>query len=104
MRPTWCSSAELNVQSQPKITWPSQLIVARAYLDQLGRSQALPAKRIAALDKAIARAQASHLARKDLVKLQGMGASVGTSASAARSTADATRLHALALILQSPTA
>ena len=95
---------ELNVQSQQNITWPSQLIVARAYLDQLGRSQALPAKRIAALNKAIARAQASHLARKDLVKLQGMGASVGTSASAARSTADATRLHALALILQSPTA
>ena len=95
---------ELNVQSQQNITWPSQLIVARAYLDQLGRSQALPAKRIAALNKAIARAQASHLARKDLVKLQGMAASVGTGASAARSTADAMRLHALALILQSPTA
>ena len=95
---------ELNVQSQQNITWPSQLIVARAYLDQLGRSQALPAKRIAALNKAIARAQASHLARKDLVKLQGMAASVGTGASAARSTTDAMRLHALALILQSPTA
>ncbi len=95
---------ELNVQSQQNITWPSQLIVARAYLDQLGRSQALPAKRIAALNKAIARAQTSHLAKKDLAKLQGMAASVETGASAARSTTDAKRLHALALILQSPTA
>jgi hypothetical protein len=95
---------ELNVQSQQKITWPSQLIVARAYLDQLGRSQALPEKRIAALNKAIARAQTSHLARKDLAKLQGMAASVETGASAARSTTDAMRLHALALILQSPKA
>ncbi len=34
--------SELNVQSQQNITWPSQLIVARAYLDQLGRSQGLP--------------------------------------------------------------
>jgi hypothetical protein len=96
--------AELNVQSQQKITWPSQLIVARAYLDQLGRSQALPAKRIAALNKAIARAQTSHLARKDLARLQGMAASVETGASAATSTTDAMRLHALALILQGPTA
>ena len=42
---------EFNVQNQPKITWPSQLVVARAYLDQLERSQALPAKRIDALIK-----------------------------------------------------
>ena len=95
---------ELNVQSQQKITWPSRLIVARAYLDQLGRSQALPAKRIAALNKAIARAQTSHLARKDQAKLQSMAASVETGASASRSATDAMRLHALALILQSPTA
>jgi hypothetical protein len=80
------------------------LIVARAYLDQLGRSQALPAKRIAALNKAIARAQTSHLARKDQAKLQSMAASVETGASASRSATDAMRLHALALILQSPTA
>ena len=29
--------SELNVQNQQQVTWPSQLIVARAYLDQLGR-------------------------------------------------------------------
>ncbi len=34
---------ELNVQNQPKITWPANFVVARAYLDQLTRSNALPA-------------------------------------------------------------
>ncbi len=34
---------ELNVQNQPKITWPSNFVVARAYLDQLARSSALGA-------------------------------------------------------------
>jgi hypothetical protein len=95
---------ELNVQNQQKITWPSQLVVARAYLDQLGRSQGLPTKRIADLNKAIARAQASHLGKKDVAKLHGMAASVETEASNAKNTTDASRLHALAQILQSPAA
>ncbi len=95
---------ELNVQNQQKITWPSQLVVARAYLDQLGRSQGLPSKRIADLNKAIARAQTSHLGKKDLAKLHRMSATVETEASAAKNTTDANRLHALAHILQSPTA
>ena len=96
--------SELNVQNQQPISWPSQLIVARAYLDQLGRSQALPAKRIAALNKAVARAQTSHLGQKDLARLHEMAASVETEASAATNTTDAKRLHSLAAILQSPTA
>jgi hypothetical protein len=96
--------SEFNVQNQPKIAWPSQLIVARAYLDQLGRSQALPAKRIDALTKAIARAQTSKLGTKDVARLQGMAPSVEADASGAKNTADANRLHALAKILQSPTA
>ena len=96
--------SELNVQNQPKITWPSQLIVARAYLDQLGRSQALPSKRIASLNKAIGQAEKSHLGKKDLAKLSKMAPSVEADASAAKDPADASRLHALALILKSPTA
>ena len=85
---------ELNVQNQQKITWPSQLVVARAYLDQLGRSQALPAKRIDDLTKAVARAQTSKLAKKDVAKLQGMAASVEADATGAKNPADAKRLHA----------
>jgi uncharacterized coiled-coil protein SlyX len=96
--------SELNVQNQQKITWPSQLTVARAYVDQLERSQALSADRIADLNKAIARAQKSHLAKKDLAKLRGMAASVQTSASDAKDAKDAQRLHELAHILESPAA
>jgi hypothetical protein len=96
--------SEFNVQNQPKVAWPSQLVVARAYLDQLGRSQALPAKRLDALNKAVVRAQTSKLAKKDVARLQGMAASVEADAAGATNTADAKRLHALAQILQSPTA
>jgi hypothetical protein len=96
--------SELNVQNQPKISWPSQLTVARAYVDQLKRSQALPSKRIGALDKAIVRTQKSHLGKKDLAKLHELAAPVDTDAAAAKDPADATRLHALAQILQNPAA
>ncbi len=95
---------ELNVQNQAKIAWPSQLVVARAYLDQLGRSQALPAKRLDALNKAVVRAQTSKLGKKDVARLQGMAASVEADAAGSKNTADAKRLHALAQILQSPAA
>jgi hypothetical protein len=96
--------SEFNVQNQPKIAWPSHLVVARAYLDQLGRSQALPAKRLDALNKAVVRAQTSKLGKKDAARLQGMAASVEADAAGAKTTADAKRLHALAQIMQSPTA
>ena len=39
----------LNVQSQPKITWPATSVVARAYLDQLGRNNAISAERAKAV-------------------------------------------------------
>ena len=32
---------ELNVQNQPKIVWPQNFVVARAYLDQLARGKSL---------------------------------------------------------------
>jgi hypothetical protein len=95
---------ELNVQNQQKIVWPSQLKVSLAYLDQLERSQALSADQIASLRKAIGKAEKSHLGKKDVAKLKGMAASVETDASTAKTTADADRLHALAKIMESPTA
>jgi hypothetical protein len=94
---------ELNVQNQQKLVWPSHLTVARAYLDQLGRSQALSADRIADLNKAIAQAQKSHLGKKEVAKLHDLSASVETSASDAKSPEDAKRLHSLAQILANPT-
>ncbi|HKO60889.1 MAG TPA: hypothetical protein VJV03_07000, partial [Pyrinomonadaceae bacterium] len=52
---------ELNVQNQQKIEWPRKLIVAKAYIDQLERSQALPADQITALRQGIESAESSRL-------------------------------------------
>jgi len=96
--------SELNVQNQQKIEWPAHLVVARAYVDQLSRSQALPADRIAALQKAIQSAESSHMSRGKLAKLKSMAPSLEKSAATAKSPADSARLHALADILKHPSA
>jgi hypothetical protein len=96
--------AQLNVQNQQKIEWPAQLVVAKAYVDQLARSQALPAKQITSLQKAINNAEKSHMNEKKVAKLKGMAPSLEASASTAKSPADSTRLRALADILKNPAA
>ena len=90
---------ELNVQNQPKITWPANFVVARAYLDQLAHSGALSAQRIAALNAAIEKADASHSA-KDAAPLKTMAASLDKDAAASKSPADAERMRALAGIMK----
>jgi hypothetical protein len=94
--------AELNVQNQQKIAWPRQLVVAKAYVDQLERSQALPAARIAELRQAIQRAESSRLSRRERDKLKGLAPSLEKSAGQTKSAADSARLHALAEILKQP--
>jgi hypothetical protein len=88
--------AELNVQNQQKIEWPAKLVVAKAYVDQLERSQALPADQVTALRAA--------MSKNKLGKLKGMAPSLEKSAASAKSPADSTRLHALADILKHPSA
>jgi hypothetical protein len=95
--------AELNVQNQQKLEWPAQLVVAKAYVDQLSRSQGLPADRIADLRKAIQKAESSHMSKGKVAKLNGMAPSLETSAATAKNPADSGRLHALAEILKHPT-
>jgi len=115
--------AALNVQNQERIEWPRKLVVAKAYVDQLERSQALSADRVAALRQAIQSAESSltksgQMKGSALAKLKtlaasleksageksageksaGMGSGVGTSKSAA----DSARLRALAEILKHP--
>ena len=96
--------ADLNVQNQQKIEWPSSLVVAKAYLDQLSRSQALPAKQVASLRKAIQSAETSHMNKSKVAKLQNMASSVEQNATAAKTPADSARIHALAEILKHPSA
>jgi hypothetical protein len=94
--------ADLNVQDQQKIEWPRNLLVAKAYVDQLERSQALPADQIASLRQAIQSAEASHLNKKDVTKLKGLATPLEQSAAAAKSPADTNRMQALAEILKRP--
>ena len=96
--------SELNVQNQQKIEWPAQLIVAKAYLDQLSRSQALPDKQLAELRKAVDQAQKSHLGKKQVAKLKKMAPELESSATGAKSPADSSRLRELAEILKHPQA
>jgi hypothetical protein len=90
---------ELNVQNQPKITWPSSFVVARAYLDQLARSRTLTAQSVASLRSAIDQANASASA-KEIAQLKTLAARLDKDAAAAKTPADANRMRALAEIMK----
>jgi hypothetical protein len=96
--------AGLNVQNQQKIAWPAKLVVAKAYVDQLSRSQALPASRITELQRAIARSERLHLSKASVAKLKAMAPALEKNATAAKTPADAMRMHALAEVLKHPSA
>lgn len=91
--------AELNVQNQQKIEWSHSLVVAKAYLDQLERSQGLPTDRIASLRQAIQKAEGS---KSEVGKLKKLAPSLEKNAKQAKSPADTTRLLGLAEILSRP--
>ena len=95
---------ELNPQNQQKVEWPSSLTVANAYVDQLERSMALPADRIAELRKTIRNAEKSHLKEKQVAKMKAMIPTLEEDAPTAKSPADASRMRALAEILKHPAA
>src|SRR5438067_4509290 len=86
--------SEFNVQNQQKIEWPRNLIVAKAYVDQLERTQALPADRITALRTAIQKGDSGNLKK--------MAPVLERDAATAKSAADASRLQGLAEILKNP--
>ena len=94
--------AELNVQNQQKLEWPRNLLVAKAYVDQLERSQALPSDQISSLRQAIQSAETSHLNKKDVAKLKTLATPLEQNAASAKSVADTSRMQALAEILKRP--
>jgi hypothetical protein len=56
----------LNAQDQQKLVWPASFVVARAYLDQLARSNGMTTARINTTRDALGRAErASGQARRD---------------------------------------
>jgi len=90
--------AELNVQNQEKIQWSNRLVVAKAYIDQLERSQAMPADQIASLRQAIQTAETD----KKAGKLKKFASSIKKNAATAKNTTDSARMQALAEILKKP--
>ncbi len=53
-----------NAQQQRRIDWPASPVVARAYLDQLGRSKAIRPERARALTSALERAEAASSGKR----------------------------------------
>lgn len=93
---------ELNVQNQQKIQYPRNLVAAKAYIDQLERSQALSTDRISALRQAIQNAENSKLNKKDVENLKKLAPSLEKNAGMAKNPADLPRMQALTEILRQP--
>ena len=86
---------EFNAQHQPKITYPPTVTVARAYLDQLTRSNAIPAARAAAVKKALSGADKDNPGKGALDQLDAVAKQLDQDAASA-SGINAKRLKALA--------
>ncbi len=92
--------AEENVQNQQRIEWPNTLTVAKAYLDQLSRSQSLPPAQLGRLQQAIQTAEAAHGSKNSIAKLKGLASSLQKSADDSRNPSDSMRMRALANVLE----
>ncbi len=81
------------------------MVVAKAYVDQLSRSQALPASQNRKRCKRRFKThEKSHLSKSNVAKLKGMAPSLEKSAATAKTPTDSTRMHALADVLKHPSA
>jgi len=84
----------LNVQGQPKFVWSPTFALARAYLDQLERSNGLAADRIAAARQALASAEgASGAARQQALT------ALASELHGAMQGADSAKIHTLANVV-----
>jgi hypothetical protein len=82
----------LNTQGQPKLVWPASFALARAYVDQLERSNGLARPRIAAVRSALAQAEKEPSARRKM-ELRQLAASLNADA---RRSSDASKVRVLA--------
>ena len=94
--------SELNVQNQQKLVWPQKLVVAKAYVDQLQRSNAITAEKASGMLAVINRN--AKLSDANKAALSQLGAEIETTANSAGDTRDAARMHALAKVLMAPIA
>jgi hypothetical protein len=96
--------AEFNAQNQPRIKWPATSAVAKAYLDQLGRTNAIAPERARAVRDALAKADELRTGkeRDAATRLDALTALASQVESDAKSKTgrDAMRLNALAETLR----
>jgi hypothetical protein len=98
---------EFNAQAQPKTVWPATAVVARAYIDQLRRTNAISLERTRAVNDALARVARIRSSRdrnaavvlKEVDSLRSQLEADGKNAA----DRDATRLTALADVLKNIT-
>jgi hypothetical protein len=93
-----------NAQTQPRITWPASFVVARAYIDQLGRSNQVSADELARVSSELTRLERAdaNARRSGLTQLAVTVAQMETAArtGGAERAIDARRLGALAQTLR----
>jgi hypothetical protein len=77
----------VNTQRQERITWPSSPAVARAYLDQLERDQAIAPEEARAIRTALERSDAKALAELSAQITRESASQTGVEASRLRSLA-----------------
>lgn len=94
---------ELNVQNQQKITYPKNLVVAKAYLDQIERSNSLPAENIKNIREAVNAAENSNMNKKESKKLKKFASSLEKTAKTNKNAAESARLKNLAEIFKRTT-
>ena len=89
------------MQCQPHYVWPAHFTVARAYLDQLARDNALPQEKIDALNAAIKEVESASAANRGsaVSRLNGLAAELAKDASAATGM-NAARMRAAASTIQ----
>jgi hypothetical protein len=92
-------SNELNVQSQPRITWPLNFITARAYVDQLVRSKTFTEERAKTLRSAMDRADRNGAGRGDLDAVTNLANQIEKDATTAKGI-DAERMKSLAATIK----
>ncbi len=92
---------DLNLQCQPHYVWPNSFVVARAYLDQLTRDEALPQARADALGAAMKEVEGSSGAARRAAKarLESLAADLAKDAASAPAIA-AARMRACASTIQ----
>jgi hypothetical protein len=92
-----------NAQQQPRVVHQPTFIVARAYLDQLTRSKALPPQRLNTLKSAIDRADRNNPERASLEQLDALANQLEADATSATKP-ESERMRALAATIKARTA